>query len=60
MICSQLLPSKIRKEEEMRNKIKLLEEQYIRKQQALTSEDRDKMKDLEESLIRATLDKVFV
>ena len=42
----------------MRNRIKQLEEENKTQQQTLTSEEKDKIKMLEESLIRTTLDKV--
>ena len=38
----------------MRNQIKHLEEENRKKQQTLTSEDKDKVKMLEKSLIRVT------
>ena len=43
---------------EMRNKIKQLEEENKRSQQIVIGKDKDKIKVLEESLIRATLEKV--
>ena len=42
----------------MRNRITQLEEKNRGKQQTLTSEEYDKIRNLEESLIRATLEKV--
>ena len=42
----------------MRNRITRLEEENREKHQTLTSEDNDKIRNLEESLIRATLEKV--
>ena len=43
---------------EMRKKIKQLEEENKRSQQIVIGKDKDKIKVLEESLIRATLEKV--
>ena len=42
----------------MQNKIKQLEEQHKNKHQTVTNEEKEKIRELEESLIRATLDKV--
>ena len=46
------------KEEEMRNKIKQLEEENDAKQQIFTTEDKNRIRELEDSLIRTMLQKV--
>ena len=54
----QYLFLKVRREEELRNKIKLMEEENRTKEQSLSSKDADKISMLEELVIRETLDKV--
>ena len=56
LVC--FLIFKVRNEVEMRKKIKQLEEEIKRSQQIVIGKDKDKIKVLEESLIRATLEKV--
>ena len=51
-------PFKARKEEEMRHKIKQLEEENDAKQQTLTTENKNRIRELEDSLVKVMRDKV--